>query len=185
MKIIALQNNYSNTANLSDEEIYLMADSSLAKSGKPWFLPDFSPEFTYRTHIVFRIGRLGKNIARRFAPRYIDAVTVGATISAAGINHGAISQAFDGAAMIGDFVAADNLADIIAILSNDDFTTSLSTGEMIYKIDEIIEYVSKFFTLKIGDIIYSGFGSESGTLEIGQHLRGTINGNEVLNISIK
>lgn len=185
MKIIALQDNYSDTEKISDEKIYLMADSSLAKSGKPWFLPDFSPEFTYRTHIVFRIGRLGKNIARRFAPRYIDAVTVGATISASDINQGAISQAFDGAAMIGDFVDIENLNDITATLTNGNATTSLSTEEMIYKIDEIIEYVSKFFTLKIGDIIYSGFGRDSGILQIGQHISGTINGNEVLRISIK
>lgn len=99
MKIIALYDNYE--PQQFDGKVYLMADSSLAKSGKSWFLPEFAPEFTYHTHLVIRIGRLGKNIARRFAHRYVDAVTVGATVTACGIADNAIAKAFDGAAMIG------------------------------------------------------------------------------------
>ena len=186
MKIIALYDNYE--PQQFDGKVYLMADSSLAKSGKPWFLPEFALEFTYHTHLVIRIGRLGKNIARRFAHRYVDAVTVGATVTACGIADNAIAKAFDGAAMIGDFLPIEQISDlneINASLANGDIVTTYQSSQMACHIDEIIEYVSKYFTLKIGDIIYTGFGDSSTPLAIGQHLTGSINGENVLDIKIK
>jgi len=188
MKIISLRDNYTSKDSQPAHNVYLMADSSLAKSGKPWFLPEFASEFTYHTHIVFRIGRLGKNIAKRFAHRYIDAVTVGATITASDFNGSAISQAFDGASMIGDFIPIeqiDDICNITASLTNGNACTEYASCNMISSIDEIIAEISKYFTLKIGDIIYSGFGDTPTTLAIGQHLTGKINGNEVLDIKIK
>ena len=122
MKIIALYDNYE--PQQFDGKVYLMADSSLAKSGKPWFLPEFAPEFTYQTHIVIRIGRLGKNIARRFAHRYVDAVTVGATVTACGIADNAIAKAFDGAAMIGDFLPIEQISDL------NEINASLANGDI-------------------------------------------------------
>lgn len=189
MKVIALNSNYTSQAPECDKRVYLMADSSLAKSGKPWFLPEFADEFALRPHLVFRIGRLGKNIARRFAHRYIDAVTIGASVSASPLPEGAISQAFDGAAMIGDFIPIEEIADVNHITGTFAIEGSqpatLCSADMICKIDELIEYISQYFTLKIGDIIYSGFGNDATTLAIDQVLHGTIDGKEVLNIKVK
>ncbi len=189
MKVIGIKENYPSISEQSNLNVFLMADSSLAKSGKPWFLPEYAESFHYNTHIVFRIGRLGKNIAKRFASRYVDAVTIGASVHATGLPDGALSQAFDGAAMIGEFIPIDEINDINNIVGslsvNGENATNLNTADMICKIDELIEYLSKYFTLKIGDIIYSGFGDNSTKLSIGQTLSGTINGNEVLNIKIK
>ncbi len=189
MKVIGIKENYPNIAEQSNLNVFLMADSSLAKSGKPWFLPEYADSFQCNTHIVFRIGRLGKNIAKRFATRYIDAVTIGASVHAVGLPDGALSQAFDGAAMIGDFIPIEEIDDINNIAGSlsvsDANTTNLNSADMLCKIDELIEYLSKYFTLKIGDIIYAGYGDAPTTLNIGQTLSGTINGNEVLNIKIK
>ncbi|MGM9804410.1 MAG: fumarylacetoacetate hydrolase family protein [Muribaculaceae bacterium] len=185
MKIIAFHENYPTVAQQCSGNVHLMADSSLAKSGKPWFLPEYADEFVYHTHIVFRVGRLGKNIAARFAHRYVDAVTVGATVEAPALGNGALANAFDGAAMIGDFVPIQDLQLITASLTNGSVTTTYSADEMLWKIDQLIEYISRYFTLKIGDIIYSGWGDSPTPLAISQHFIGTINNQEVLNIKIK
>ncbi|MGN0213646.1 MAG: fumarylacetoacetate hydrolase family protein [Muribaculaceae bacterium] len=185
MKIIALNNNFN--AQQADGSVFLMADSSLAKSGKPWFLPDFADSFTYHTHIVFRIGRLGKNISRRFAHRYIDAVTIGTTVTAHGVN-GAFCNAFDGAAMIGDFIPIEDIgeiADVEASLTDNGKTICFRANQMATQIEQIIENISKYFTLKIGDIIYAGYGDLPNPIAIGNHLIGAINNREVLNIRIK
>lgn len=189
MKVIAINSNYPTIADACDKRVFLMADSSLAKSGKPWFLPDYAERFEYRQHIVFRIGRLGKNIARKFALRYVDAVTVGASVEASPLPQSAIANAFDGAAMIGDFIPIEEIDDINSIAATlgieGQETATLSSADMICKIDELIEYLSRYFTLKIGDIIYSGYGNAATPLQINQTLIGTINGTEVLNIRIK
>ena len=101
----------------------------------------------------------------------------------------AIANAFDGAAMIGDFIPIEEIPDINNITGmmgvDGGKTTSLCSADMICKIDEIIEYLSQYFTFKIGDIIYSGFGAGAVPLAIDQVLRGSINGKEVLNIKVK
>lgn len=189
MKVLALNSNYPSLSTVCDKKVFLMADSSLAKSGKPWFLPEYAESFAYRPHLVFRVGRLGKNIARRFAHRYIDAVTIGASVEASPMPDSAIANAFDGAAMIGDFIPIEEIPDINNITGlmgiEGGEITSICSADMICKIDEIIEYLSQYFTFKIGDIIYSGFGSEAVTLAIDQVLHGSINGKEVLNIKVK
>lgn len=188
MKVIAVKNNYKTQADF-EPQVYLMADSSLAKSGKPLFLPAYAEAFKAHTHLVVRIGRLGKNIAKKFAHRYVDAVTVGLSVSAEGGAGGAMAQAFDGAAMIGDFIEIDKVAD----LHNIDIVTSIGgepvvkfcTATMLHDVYELIEYLSKYFTLKIGDIIYTGYCDDAITLEIGQTITSKLNGEELLEIKIK
>lgn len=187
MKIIALNSNYDNPTATMHNGVTVMTDSSLAKSGKPWFVPDFAESFSYTPHIVLRIGRLGKNIGQRFALRYIDAVTVGCTVNASGLN-GALGNAFDGAAMLGEMLPieqAGDLAALTATVTNGSATTVCRASEMAMPIDEIIAWVSRYFTLKIGDLIYTGATGVFTPLTIGDTVRGSINGEALLDIRIK
>ena len=187
MKIIALNCNYNGLNPKQSGEVTVMADSSLARSGKPWFLPEFGDAMLCSPHIVYRMGRLGKNIARRFAHRYIDAVTIGCTVQACGLK-GALGNAFDGAAMLGEMVTvqqAGDLDQLVARLACGEQMSECPARQMTMPIDEIIEWVSQYFTLKIGDLIFAGHPEQQLSLAIGDHLKGTINNLEVFDIKIK
>lgn len=188
MKIVALENNFApSAANLGS--MYIMADSAIARNNRPWFLPDFADHFVCHAHLVFRIGRLGKNVARRFAYRYIDAVTVGLSVSAEPCADKVLARTFDGAAVMGDFVTVDQLRSLSDfagdVAVSDAVVAHYNAHDMIAGIDEIVEHLSKYCTLKTGDVIFGGFGDEATTLAIGQTITGCLDNNEVLKIWIK
>ena len=192
MKIIALKGNYG-TDTATMPEIYVMADSALQKSGRPLFIPGWAERFGSREHLVLRVGRLGKNIASRFAMRYIDAVTVGFAVQAYGINGGVgedspIATSWDGAALVGEFVDI-NQVDIneieIATYNKGALMHTIHSSEMSVKVPQIVEYVSRYFTLKNGDLIFTGSAFEPEMLSIDDRLTATLNGVEVLNNKIK
>jgi 2-keto-4-pentenoate hydratase/2-oxohepta-3-ene-1,7-dioic acid hydratase in catechol pathway len=190
MKIFAVGMNYADhnkelgTTLLEAKEpvLFMKPDSALLKDGKPFFLPDFTKEVHYETELVVRICRLGKNIAQRFAHRYYDAVTVGIDFTARDLQRRLIaagqpweiSKGFDGSAAVGTFIPIDKIADIEKIpfhLSIDGTTVQQGcTAQMLHKVDQLIAWISKYYTLKIGDLIFTGTPSGVGPVAINQHL---------------
>lgn len=205
MKIIAVGWNYqSHNAEMAQQElpkapvVFTMPETSLLKEGKPFFLPQFSNRIEYETELVFHISRLGKNIAPKFAYRYYDAVTVGIDFTARDIQAGArrtgnpwdISKGFDYSAPIGRFVP---LPEMPPKADNIEFSMRLNgvpaqqgnSRDMIFSIDRIIAYVSQFYTLKIGDIIFTGTPAGVGPVKIGDHIEGFIGDTRVLDFFVK
>jgi 2-keto-4-pentenoate hydratase/2-oxohepta-3-ene-1,7-dioic acid hydratase in catechol pathway len=177
--------------------IFMKPDSALLKDSKPFFIPDFSKRVDYETELVVRICRLGKNIAPRFAHRYYDAVTVGIDFTARDLQQKLraegkpweISKGFDNSAVIGDFVSVNRFKDV----QNLDFHLTIdgnkvqegNTRDMIFKIDELIAYISQFYTLKIGDLLYTGTPVGVGPVSINQHLEGYLEGEKLLDFYVR
>lgn len=205
MKIIAVGWNYqSHNAEMAQQElpqapvVFTMPETSLLKDEKPFFLPQFSNRIEYETELVFHISRLGKNIAPKFAHRYYDAVTVGIDFTARDIQAEArrtgnpwdISKGFDYSAPIGRFVP---LPEMPPKADNIEFSMRLNgvpaqqgnSRDMIFSIDRIIAYVSQFYTLKIGDIIFTGTPAGVGPVKIGDHIEGFIGDTRVLDFFVK
>lgn len=205
MKIFAVGLNYPQHNKELNETLYrgespvifTKADSSLLKDGKPFFLPDDMGQIDYETEIVVRICRLGKAIPARFAHRYYDAVTVGIDFTARQMQRQLrekglpweMCKGFDGAAAIGEWMAADKFRDIQNLAFRLDINGNTvqegCTAEMMFKIDEIIEYISRYFTLKTGDILYTGTPAGVGPVSIGDHLEGYAESRKVLDFNIR
>ena len=205
MKIIAVGMNYAahnqelhaGMALPKEPVIFLKPDSALLKDGKPFFIPDFSNEIHYETELVVRISRLVKIISERFAHRYYDAVTVGIDFTARDLqrrfreagNPWELSKGFDNSAVIGTFVPMEYFKDIQNIrfhLDIDGNTVQRGcTCDMLFTVDRIIAYVSRFLTLKMGDLLYSGTPVGVGPVSIGQHLQGYLEGERVLDFYVR
>ena len=166
--------------------IFTKADSALLKDHKPFFIPDWCEQVDYETEIVVRICRLGKGIPERFAHRYYDAVTVGIDFTARDWQRKFRSQGlpwelckgFDGSAAIGEWVPKERFRDIQALPFHLDINGKTvqegCTADMLFRIDELIAYISQFFTLKTGDILYTGTPVGVGPVHIDDHLEGFI-----------
>jgi 2-keto-4-pentenoate hydratase/2-oxohepta-3-ene-1,7-dioic acid hydratase in catechol pathway len=204
MKIIAVGKNYAEHALEFDGTvekpavpmIFMKPDSAIIKNGKHFYVPDFLGRVDYEAEIVVRINKLGKSIPARFAYRYYDAITVGIDFTArdmqrAFIEAGApweLSKGFDGSAVLGEFrpVELYNINDVPFSLTIDDKTVqSASTAQMLFKVDEIIAYISRFCTLKTGDLIFTGTPAGSGPVAIGTHLKGFIGEEKVLDFHVR
>lgn len=205
MKIIAVGMNYAqhneelgHTQVNQEPVIFMKPDSAILKDGKPFFLPDFSQEIHYETEVVVRICRLGKNIAPRFARRYYDAVTVGIDFTARDMqrrfreagNPWELCKGFDNSAAVGRFIPLDEAGGDVQHL---DFHLDIdgqevqhgNTCDMLFRVDDIIAYVSRFMTLKIGDLLFTGTPAGVGPVSIGQHLQGYIGGEKLLDFHIR
>ena len=172
--------------------------SVILKDGKPFFVPDFSAEVHYETEVVVRICRLGKNIAPRFAHRYYDAVTVGIDFTARDLqrkfrevgNPWELCKGFDNSAAIGTFIpleqAGGDLQQLNFHLDIDGKEVQRgNTSDMLFKVDDIIAYVSRFMTLKIGDLLFTGTPAGVGPVSIGQHLQGYLGEEKLLDFYIR
>ena len=205
MKIIAVGMYYAqhirelgHTQENREPVIFMKPDSAILKDGKPFFVPDFSHEVHYETEVVVRICRLGKNIAPRFAHRYYDAVTVGIDFTARDLqrkfreagNPWELCKGFDNSAAIGTFISLEQAG---GDLQNLDFHLDIdgcevqrgNTADMLFKIDDIIAYVSRFMTLKIGDLLFTGTPAGVGPVSVGQHLQGYLGGEKLLDFHIR
>ncbi|MDR0844993.1 MAG: fumarylacetoacetate hydrolase family protein [Tannerella sp.] len=203
MKIFAVGMNYAahnkelnHSLEIPEPVIFMKADSVL-KNGKPFFIPDFSSNVHYETEIVVKISRLGKNIAEQFAHRYYDEVTVGIDFTARDLqtqqrNKGLpweICKAFDGSAVVGEFLPLSVLGDVQQIPFHLDINGQTvqqgHTGCMIFSVDQIIAYVSRFFTLRMGDLIYTGTPAGVGPVKIDDHLQGYIGEQKLLDFYVR
>ena len=203
MKIICIGLNYRKHAlelgwPIPDEPgVFLKPDSALLKNNKPFFLPDFSKNIHYEVEVVIKISKLGKGIEARFAHRYYDEVTLGIDITARDLqdklkNSGMpweLSKCFDGAAPLGQFVHVSGIKDI----NNLDFRLEINgkvrqtgnTSDMIFSINKIVEYVSEFFTLKTGDLIFTGTPPGVGQLQKNDNLVAYLGEEPLLDFRIK
>jgi len=203
MKIICIGRNYVAHAKELDNEIpdepviFLKPDSALLRNNDPFFIPGFSNEIHHEIELVVRICRLGKNIERRFAHRYYKELGLGIDFTARDLQDKLKAKglpwekakAFDKAAALGNtFIPKENLA-LSAIKFRLDINGStVQSGDsalMIFPIDEIIEQVSKYFTLKIGDLIFTGTPAGVGPVHIGDRLEGYLEGQKLLDFMIK
>ena len=205
MKIICVGMNYAthnkemqHSLLLSEPTIFMKSDASLLKDGKPFFIPDFSSDMQYEAEIVVKINRLGKSIDRKFAPRYYDEITIGIDMTARDLqrklkNGGLpweISKSFDNSAVIGKFISLEkeslDIDEIPFYLNIDGKTVQQgNTADMIFKTNEIIEYISRFLTLKTGDLIFTGTPAGVGKVEINNRLQGYVNNRKLLDFWIK
>ena len=180
-----------------DPVIFTKADSSLLKDRKPFFIPDELGTIEYEAEVVVRVCRLGKSISERFASRYYDAVTVGIDFTARDLlrelsQQGLpwdMSKSFDGAAVLGEWISKDKFLDVQRLRFHLDVNGETKqegcTSDMIYKVDEIISYVSRFFTLKTGDLIYTGCPVSGIPVHINDRLEGYIEERKVLDLHCK
>ena len=172
--------------------IFTKADSALLKNGKPFFIPDWSARIDYEAELVVRICRLGKGIPERFAHRYYDAFTVGIDFTARDLQQQArrqgnpwtICKGFDGSAAIGRWVDKADLPPLSEITFRLDINgRTVQQGcaaDMLFSVDQIISYLSRFFTLKTGDLLFTGTPVGVGPVAINDHLQGFLNNQPVL-----
>jgi 2-keto-4-pentenoate hydratase/2-oxohepta-3-ene-1,7-dioic acid hydratase in catechol pathway len=177
---------------------FLKPDTAILKNGKPFFLPDFSEDMQYEAEIVVQIDRLGKNIGRRFAHRYFHDITIGIDMTARDLQRRLkengfpweLSKAFDYSAVIGGFIplaeAGGDINNLPFHLEIDGKTVQTgNTADMLFKIDELIEYVSRYITLRTGDLIFTGTPAGVGKIAVGNHLQGYVGGQKLLDFRIK
>ena len=178
--------------------IFMKPDSSILRNRRPFFLPDFSERIEYETELVVRISRLGKSIEAKFADRYWDAVTLGIDFTARDLQQEyrakglpwELCKGFDSSAVVGDWIEKENLAkdlqELNFRLDIDGKTVQQGyTGDMIFSVGKIIEYVSSFCTLKTGDLIFTGTPVGVGPVHIGEHLQGFLEEKNVLDFHIR
>lgn len=198
MKIICVGLNYrKHAAEMkrpvpAEPMIFLKPDSAILKKNKPFFIPDFSSDVQYEAEIVLRISKLGKGIAVRYAGRYYDALTVGIDFTARDLQSRfsreghpwELSKTFDGSAPLGTFVPKEKFADIrnisFTLEINGTMRQSGNTSDLIFSFDEIISYVSRFYTLKTGDLIFTGTPSGVGPVFKGDNLVARLEGETVI-----
>ena len=203
MKILAIGQNYIehnkelNSKHPSEPVVFMKPDTALLRNNKPFFIPDFTEELHYETELIVKINRLGKNIAPKYAHRYYSEIGLGVDFTARDVqrrlkNEGKpweISKAFDNSAVIGDFIPVEkvgNVQDIRFSLQLNGATVQQGhSADMIFPIDELIAYVSCFFTLKIGDILFTGTPAGVGKVAVDDRLEGFIFDSKMFDFKIK
>lgn len=204
MKIFAIGLNYDShnremkrSFEAAEPVIFMKPDTALLRNGNPFFLPDFSDEIHYETELVLKINRLGKNISEKFAHRYYDEITVGIDFTARDLQRKQkelglpweIAKSFDNSAPIGEFISRNEIADIRNINFRLDINGNTvqhgNSGDLIYSFDKIIAYISRFFTLKIGDLIFTGTPAGIGGVSINDRLEGYIENRKLLDFRVK
>lgn len=205
MKIFAVGMNYAQHNKELDGTLYkpetpvifTKADSALLKDRKPFFIPDHLGQIDYEAELVVRICKLGKTVPERFAHRYYDAVTVGIDFTARELEKKLreagqpwdLCKGFDGAAALGEWVSKEKFRDVQAMHFHLDINGQTvqegRTSDMIFSIDHIVSYISQFFTLKTGDIIYTGTPVGVGPVHIDDHLEGWVEDRKVLEFNCK
>ena len=203
MKIIAIGRNYIDHAKElnnpvpTEPVVFLKPDTALVKGNKPFFYPDFSADIHHEVEIVLKICKVGKNIAEEFAHRYYDELTVGIDFTARDLQQKAKekglpwekAKAFDHSAPVGQFVPISSLPDPKSIRFSLDINGKRvqegDTADMIFSFDHIVSYVSRFFTLQMGDLIFTGTPAGVGSVSRGDRLVAGIGETALLDFEVK
>jgi len=203
MKIICIGRNYAaHIEELKNETpgnpvVFLKPDTALLKNGNPFYYPDFSTNIHHETELVLKISKEGKNIQKKFANRYFDEIGLGIDFTARDLQDQCkakglpweIAKGFNGSAPIGDFTSVaefDDLKNIDFHLTiNSELKQKGNTSLMLFDFGIIIEYVSQFFTLKKGDLIFTGTPAGVGPVAVGDRLEGFIGTQKMLDFEVK
>ena len=204
MKIICVGRNYTDhIAELENERpedpvLFLKPDTAVLLKKQPFFIPDFSDEVHYEVEVLVRINRVGKHIQKKFASKYYDQIGLGIDFTARDLQKELKekglpwekAKAFDGAAVIGEkWIDKEKFTSVDAIgfrlEKNGEVVQQGNTSHMLWKIDALIEYISRFFTLKIGDIIFTGTPAGVGPVAIEDRLAGYIGEEKLFSIQVK
>lgn len=203
MKIICVGRNYFDHINeLKNEKpdspiLFLKPETSIIQKKQPFFKPDFSNDIQYEVEVLIKINRLGKAISPKFSHKYYDEIGLGIDFTARDLQNKLKkdslpwekSKSFDGSALIGNWINKKNIDDLnnidFRLTKNGNIVQKGNTSEMLWGIDELISEISKFFTLKIGDIIFTGTPSGVGRVNENDNLIGYINDKECFSIKIK
>lgn len=203
MKLICIGRNYAEHIKELENErpdapvIFIKPDSAILLKNQPFFIPDFSNDVHHEVEVLIKINRIGKHIDKKFAHKYYEEIGLGIDFTArdlqAKLKEKGLpwekAKSFDGAAVIGswinkkEFLNVNNIS--FSLKKNGNIAQNGNTSHMLWKIDEIIEYVSKYFTLKIGDIIFTGTPAGVGSVVAGDKLEGFINKTLMFSVKIK
>lgn len=206
MKIICIGRNYAeHVAELNDGGripseplFFLKPDTAMLRNNDPFYIPDFSKQVDYECEVIVKINRVGKYIEKRFAHRYYDEVGLGIDFTARDLQRRAIAEGlpwesckgFDHSAAISpQFLPLTELGDIgnlnFRLEVNGEVRQSANTSQMIFSVDEIISHVSRYMTLRMGDLIYTGTPPGVGPVHAGDNLRATLEGHTLLDFDIR
>lgn len=203
MKIFCIGRNYAEHAKELNNElpenpvVFMKPTTALLKDGQAFFYPDFTNDLHYEGEIVLRIGKNGKKIQEKFAHKYIDAFTIGFDLTARDIQNDLkskglpweLAKGFDGSAIIGNFIKINeniNLSELkFSILKNDVTVQMGNAADMIFSFERVISFVSQYFTLQQGDLIFTGTPKGVGALAIGDVLNGYYDGEKLVSVEIK
>jgi acylpyruvate hydrolase len=202
MKIICVGRNYGLHAKELGNEIpdkpviFSKPDTALLKNNEPFYHPDFSQDIHHELELVVKIDKVGKSILPQFASKYYSQVTVGIDFTARDLQNELktkglpweLAKAFDNSAVVGEFVTLGEL-DIqnldIQLLKNEELVQTGNTKDMLFNVDTIIAFVSKYFTLKTGDLIFTGTPAGVSKVNIGDQLQGFLNHQKLFDFEIK
>lgn len=202
MKIICIGRNYAKhieeLQNERPEEpvIFMKPDSAVLLKNNPFIIPPFSQDIHYEVELIVKINRIGKFIDEKFAHKYYEEIGLGIDFTARDLQNKLKekglpwekAKAFDGSAVVGNFCPKKELnLDRIRfqLISNDQVVQDGDSSHMLWKIDEIIAYVSQFFTLKIGDLIFTGTPAGVGKVQANDVLKGHLEGREMFSVKVK
>ena len=203
MKIICIGRNYSEHAKELKNEVptepvfFMKPETALLKNGQPFYLPDFGSEIHYEVELVILISKNGKNISENFATNYYEKVGVGIDFTARDLQQQCKekglpwekAKAFYNSAPLGEFILKSEINNPDSInfklLVNGEIRQQGNSKDMMFNFDKIISYVSKFITLKTGDLIYTGTPAGVGAVKIGDKLEAFIESNQMLSFEVK
>ena len=203
MKIICIGRNYiDHIKELSNQKplnpvVFLKPDSSVIAKNQNFIIPSFSNEIHHEVELVIKINKVGKHIDKSFSHKYYDEIGLGIDFTARDIQNNLKekghpwekSKAFDNSCMVGNFLKKEKLEDIskieFSLKKNNEIVQSGCSNDMLWKIDELISYVSQYFTLKIGDLIFTGTPSGVSKVESGDILEGYISSINMFTLKVK
>lgn len=203
MKLICIGRNYvDHIAELqnerpSDPVVFLKPDSAILLKQHPFVIPEFSDDVHHEVEVLVKINKIGKYIDQKFAANYYDEIGLGIDFTARDLQSQLKAKglpwekakAFDGSAVVGEFFPKSNFDDLndlnFKLLINGEIVQNGNTQHMLWKIDELVAYVSQFFTLKIGDIIFTGTPAGVGKVNPNDVLEGIIDEKSAFKIKVK
>ncbi len=203
MKILAIGRNYvEHIKELNNEKpdepvIFTKPDTALVRNNQPFYFPDFSTDIHYEVELVLRLCKMGKNIHEKFAHTYYDGIGLGIDLTARDLqtkakNKGlpwALAKGFDGSAPVSEFLPLNEFKDInninFSLLVDGEVKQKGNSSLMLFSFNQIISYISKFITLRSGDLIFTGTPKGVGPIKIGNILEGYIEDKKLLNVEIK
>jgi 2-keto-4-pentenoate hydratase/2-oxohepta-3-ene-1,7-dioic acid hydratase in catechol pathway len=202
MKIFCIGRNYSDHAkelgNAVPENpvVFSKPDTALLRNGEPFYLPDFSNDVHHEVELVIKISKMGKKIQEKFARNYFTEIGLGIDFTARDMQQQLkekglpweLAKAFDGSAPIGEFMDVSNvdLRNInFSLQKNDNVVQTGNTAQMIFSFEQIVSFISQYFTLKVGDLIYTGTPAGVGKVSVGDKLEGFIEETKMLTCEVR